>query len=156
MKKALVISGIVLFLAIGAVAIWLGGTTTLAEICRLNGEGQIVSVEMIPASKDTFRGTHTVYDSGEVYDRFISLFHQNRFAGKKLDGFLTVGIYECAKIVYHTDNGRQIAVIIPPEGAHFYLITDLYALQERQDYAFEESFCISFEEIERLARAGNE
>lgn len=74
MKKLLIISGIVLFLAVSIAVSLLDGTTTLAEICGLNGEEQIVSVEMIPASPDTFRGTHTVYESGEVCDRAVSLF----------------------------------------------------------------------------------
>lgn len=42
------------------------------------------------------------------------------------------------------------------EGARFYLITDLYDQQKRQDYAFTSDPGISFEEIERLARAGGE
>ena len=163
-RKALFIVAAVFLLA----ALWYGVTykngSTIAEVCGLGGKTQIVSVEMIPASPDTFRGTHTVYDSGEVYDRAVSLFDQSRFSGKKLDGFLTVGIYECAKVVYHTDSGRQIAVIVLPEtsgedaaeGARFYLITNLYDQQKRQDYAFTSDFGISFEEIERLARAGNE
>lgn len=165
MKKALVISGVVLFLAAGVLfSVLCGSSVTIAEICNTDQSAQIVSIEFVSQNESgtSFWGERTQYTSGEVYDRFAALFWDNRFSGKDMEGFFSTGIYTCAKIIYHMDNGKNIALIVPPDYGKTvdgvetpaYLMTHLD--MPREEYLLDPQGCISFEEIERLARAGNE
>ena len=165
MKKALTISSIALFLmAVILFSVLYGSKVTIAEICKVDEATQIVSIEFVSQNESgtSFWGERTQYTSGEVYDRFAALFWDNRFSGKDMEGFFSTGIYTCAKIIYHMDNGKNIALIVPPDYGKTvdgvetpaYLMTHLD--MPREEYLLDPQGCISFEEIERLARAGNE
>ena len=162
-RKLLAVLIGVLFLGVALIyGITCGNYKTIAELCGVDASDKIVSIEFIlPSRSPVFRDSYTTYSEGSVYEQFSAVLYIARFSGEKLPGNLTTGIYDCLKIVYCMEDGRQIALIVlPPEYPdryyEWYLITDLYDLEKRKEYGFKADLRISYDELERLARAGNE
>ena len=165
MKKALIISGIVLFLAAGIAVSLLNGTTTLAEICDIEEDAEIVSVKFTAAGQDIRSGKVATYTEGAVYEKYVALFYEEKFHFSFFSHFATTfRMLEKNPTVQITfDTKRSVLLVVPQNygkatstGELVYAILLTATDDPREEYWIAPDPALNPSEIERLARAGNE